>query len=531
VELTAASAAFVGIAAIVCVSACASNAELPSRRPSERDPDSAQTAAEVTASPSASEATAASASPGTVAASAPALPEGPRIWSTGYTSWIRQKPEVKEGAFLGYVRAGNSIRLKSKDKVRGVGCPGGFFLVEPRGYVCHDRTITDDPPATFRQAADATRGGPGPLPYRYGLSNGTPMYNRIPTAQEQERYEKFLGKPGTFTQLIKVLRSHEELAVSEVIPPRDEVPAFLKNGGSARTWPYDLVEQTIPLGSMVSFTKSFEAEGRTWLLAADHTLVPADRVRPFRPTKFRGLDLSKGEAKLPIAWMRVSAKPKYLHQGGAMTKTEASWPVRTHVELTGAVVEVDGKRWHETRDRSGSDPYFVAESDATVVEAETKVPIGVKEGQKWFFIRLTQGTLVAYEGTKPAFATLVSPGKGGVPVKGRDPVEDATTPLGTYSVTFKDRAATMSPETGKNRTFWISDVPHTLYFDPPFALHGAFWHERFGEYVSAGCVNLSPVDAEHLFGWSDPPVPAEWQGATGAGASENGPTSIVVIRR
>ena len=27
------------------------------------------------------------------------------------------------------------------------------------------------------------------------------------------------------------------------------------------------------------------------------------------------------------------------------------------------------------------------------------------------------------------------------------------------------------------------------------------------------------------------PVPAEWQGATGAGAPENGPTTAVVIRR
>jgi lipoprotein-anchoring transpeptidase ErfK/SrfK len=111
-------------------------------------------------------------------------------------------------------------------------------------------------------------------------------------------------------------------------------------------------------------------------------------------------------------------------------------------------------------------------------------------------------------------------------------VQDSTTPLGTYNITFKDKVSTMSPDKpGDKRTNWIADVPYTQYFDPPFALHAAFWHDRFGEPTSAGCVNVSPIDAEVLFKWSDPPVPEEWQGATGAGAPENGPMTAVVIRK
>ena len=147
-------------------------------------------------------------------------------------------------------------------------------------------------------------------------------------------------------------------------------------------------------------------------------------------------------------------------------------------------------------------------------------------------VSITQGTLVAYEGMTPVFATLMSPGAGGLPVKGRDNVKASTTPTGTYNVTFKDRATTMSPDKDpEKRTFWIADVPHTQYFNPPFALHAAFWHERFGEPTSAGCVNVSPQDAETLFGWSDPQVPPDWQGATGAGAPENGGTTAIVVRR
>jgi lipoprotein-anchoring transpeptidase ErfK/SrfK len=103
--------------------------------------------------------------------------------------------------------------------------------------------------------------------------------------------------------------------------------------------------------------------------------------------------------------------------------------------------------------------------------------------------------------------------------------------MGTFTITFKDRAATMSPMKSGDRSFWIADVPYTQYFDAPFALHAAFWHERFGEPTSAGCVNLAPIDAEELFNWTDPTVPDEWQGATAAGAPENGPSTEVVIRR
>ncbi|HTJ81146.1 MAG TPA: hypothetical protein VL400_05460, partial [Polyangiaceae bacterium] len=201
-----------------------------------------------------------------------------RIWSVGQMTWIRPRPEVKEGDYLGYVRTGSSVALRADEKVSGNGCGGGFYQVEPRGYVCDDRTVTDAPPERFRRAADATRGGAGPFPYRYAFSNGAPMYNRIPTAKEQERFERAYGPRGVFPKLPKGLRAHEELAIGDAIEATDEVPEFLREGGSAKEPPYDLVARTIPHGSMLSYTRAFSAEGRTWLLSADHTVVPADRV-------------------------------------------------------------------------------------------------------------------------------------------------------------------------------------------------------------------------------------------------------------
>ena len=153
---------------------------------------------------------------------------------------------------------------------------------------------------------------------------------------------------------------------------------------------------------------------------------------------------------------------------------------------------------------------WLAEGDATVIRRRDRLPWGVTDRDKWIIVSITSGTLVAYEGPRPVFATLVSPGAGGVPVKGQDPVKMSTTPLGVYRVTFKHAAADMSPEQGDNRSFWIADVPYTQYFNAPFALHVAYWHENFGELMSAGCVNVSPRDGRRLFYWTDHNLPRGW---------------------
>jgi len=38
------------------------------------------------------------------------------------------------------------------------------------------------------------------------------------------------------------------------------------------------------------------------------------------------------------------------------------------------------------------------------------------------------------------------------------------------------------------------------------AIHGAFWHNAFGEKRSHGCINVSPEDAKWIFRWTTPYV-------------------------
>jgi hypothetical protein len=453
----------------------------------------------------------------------------PLLTSRGYVTWVYARPTTHE-RFIGYIRNGSSVALRDAELARGDGCPGGFYAIEPRGYVCNDRTVTRTPSLRRVETTAAAARSPGAFPFQYAFSDGAPMYNRVPTPLEQERTERGFGPAGDARRSYVRASVYHDLAGLDPIAPVDAVPPFLAGGGMAAENRLGLVKETLPAGSIVSFTRAFAAEGRTWLFTADQALVPADRVRLFARSSFHGTSLGR-DVHLPIAWMRGSASPMYRRTpSDAFEKTGGSWPVRTYVRLAGPGLATG--RWIETLDRDADgEPLYLSDRDATVVRAASALPSGVKPDEKWILVSITQGTLVAYEGLTPVYATLISPGRGGVPVPGHDDVQGSTTPLGTHAITFKDRAVTMSPDRpGGPRTQYIADVPHVQYFKPPFALHAAVWHERFGEPASAGCINASPLDAEELFDWTEPRVPEGWQGATGAGAPSVKATRIVVVR-
>jgi lipoprotein-anchoring transpeptidase ErfK/SrfK len=174
---------------------------------------------------------------------------------------------------------------------------------------------------------------------------------------------------------------------------------------------------------------------------------------------------------------------------------------------------------------------FIDESDATVVEKSQERPAGVGPDDKWIQISITKGTLTAYEGDEPVFTTLISPGRGGLPrvanASDHELGKHHNTPLGVYRIQYKDRYSVMSPDP-EQKKFFISDVPYIQYFRGPYALHAAFWHEDFGDPKSGGCVNLSPLDAERIFAWTDPQLPPSWQGVRSGGSNGRGTTLQIV---
>ena len=450
----------------------------------------------------------------TSAGAAATTPAGdrPRIGSVKWRTWIWPTPKRSRNHIaLGAVRIGTTVALKSDQPVSG----DKWFAVEPYGYIFADDTTTRDFDAPYWKALSSLAPKPGPWPHHHGFSTGAPMYSRVPTPKEQASCELGLGPKRSFKPLGKWSESHEILVLTDpqdAIKPTGPIPSFIRGHEPIEGSPWNPRNpkvKIVPAGSGVAWARSFRAAGRLWLLTPDLLLVPADRVFPYARSSFLGIELKDGRA-LPLAWVRGErAKQLRLNDDGGFSETGQAWSNKTHVLLTGEERKHDGATYLRTREQGGA--LWVKRSRALgVVKPVTELKFGIKPNERWLQASITGGTMVAYVGLKPVWTTLWSGGKGGIPVRGNDPKKFATTELGIFPIQWKDQVATMSPDKGSPAVFWFPAVPHIQYVHAPLALHVAFWHDHFGQLMSAECLNVSGADGKWLFDFTLPKLPPGW---------------------
>lgn len=148
---------------------------------------------------------------------------------------------------------------------------------------------------------------------------------------------------------------------------------------------------------------------------------------------------------------------------------------------------VDGADWYQV----GLDQWVEGRQVGRVLPNSTP-PVGVTNN-RWIEVNLADQTLAVYDKGQLVFATLIASGRTGT-----------WTQPGLFKIYKKVEAETMHGSFTADRSdyYYLEDVPWTMYFDEARALHGTFWHNRFGFPQSRGCVNLSPGDAHWLFDWS-----------------------------
>ncbi|MCA9651627.1 MAG: L,D-transpeptidase [Myxococcales bacterium] len=134
---------------------------------------------------------------------------------------------------------------------------------------------------------------------------------------------------------------------------------------------------------------------------------------------------------------------------------------------------------------------------------------------QWLDVDVGEQVLVAYRGAVPQYATLISSGRG------------SPTPLGNYPIWAKVASMDMANQDYEDKPYMVQGVPWVLLFQGHNALHGAYWHDRFGNRKSHGCVNLAPVDARWAFEWAGPTLPMGW---TGYLPSDLGHSPVVHVR-
>jgi hypothetical protein len=479
-------------------------------------------------------ATAAHASAAASASSTPTPepPSGGRIYAKARFVWIHPSPAAGR-SWIGYLTVGGSAPLRggSVDTAKvgggaGRGCTT-WYAVEPRGFVCAgDNATVDASDPVYRALAEDRADVTSPWPYHYGESIGAARYTAIPSPEKQRSTEWDLEKH------LEHVKRAREASGDAAIAAIDKALVGVELGPTGTPAP-ELVEvgpfirearAFVAPGSTIAYSRAFDSGDRAFVLTSDHAVVPRDRLRPYPRSSFHGVELGDDVA-LPIAFARKKARPTYRREGDSMIATPDALPRLGFLALSGEKTTLEGKTFLATK----TPGLYVREDEVTVASRAAKTPLHGPPGdtpRTWVDIDVRGGTLVAYEEDRPVFATLISPGRGGVPVPGVDPLKTASTPTGTFRVDGKFRTATMVSSTDDDIVH--AEVQYVQNFHGPHALHGAYWHDAWGEPKSGGCVNLSPIDSKRMFDWTYPRVPEGWHGLRAI--KDFGPSTIVVVR-
>jgi hypothetical protein len=466
---------------------------------------------------------------------------------------VYAEPKSEKEAKLGYAQSGARLAVKGKPKP-GEHCPSGWAELVDGGFVCTGLGTLDDkdPRARFTLRIPDVD---GLLPYTYARNtkNGTPLYRTVPTREQMRRYEPYLA---TQTQpSAKDTRSSKD-PVASASPSPNAAPSASNSGAAPapssptaapsttgappvasalppgneedentpwwqrqnaedklhemkladlRTDADDVLAQRMVKGFYVAVDRTFRWNGRTWYKTTKQMVVPADRFGVAGPSNFRGVDLG-GDWQLPIAWVvgGLESAPTYdieseRKRARAVGKSAHFEPI----QLTDASMEIGGVAYLGLKDGK-----WIKRSQVRITIPGT-APESIQPNEPWIDVNLSQQTLVAFRGTQPVYATLLSSGKFS---KVKD--KDHSTPIGAWRIREKHITTTMDGDgtAAGDLPYSIEDVPYVMYFYRSYAVHGAFWHRNYGVQMSHGCVNLSPLDAKHLFYLADPELPAGWHG-------------------
>ncbi len=419
--------------------------------------------------------------------------------SIGRETWIYSEPRISARR-IGYLRFGAVVGRASLPAGRD-DCPQGWYRVSPDGYACNNgRTATLDLDnqlvAIARQRPDRLSG----LPYVYGVprSVAPPLYARFPSREEQQSVESANANP-------KLGRDWQQFS-------RSPLPNWLRKTANIFGFPREksaLLLGTTVARSAFSLLGLFEEDGRAFGLTADLALVPLGTLKPVQASRFHGVALGEHQG-LPVVFSMRGAAGIYAgdpSQGKLTLQRQAAY--REGFSTTGRQVTALGSRWVELQ--SGE---WMRDERLVHVQAPEHWPSWAVADRTWIDVAIGTQTLVAYEGTKPLYVTLVSTGAAGL----EDPHKTTATKRGTFQIHAKHVTATMDGN-DPGHEFDLRDVPWVQYFTEGYALHAAYWHDDFGHPRSHGCVNLSPLDARWLFHFTSPAVPQAWHGALAQGQS------------
>jgi lipoprotein-anchoring transpeptidase ErfK/SrfK len=443
------------------------------------------------------------------------------------------------GAYrLGYIRHGSHVAF-FPTPLPNEQCPEGWYELLEGGFVC-GKYASPDPRAPSVKFAANPPNLAGPTPYKYGYAvvDNTPVYRRVLSVHDRQKYEPELLPPppdaGATADAGAGVISDETDTSDEPAPDRDKhTVREPKDAGLVKLGDLKgrgVLVRRMMKGFYVALDRAFNAAHARWWRTSEGFAIPYEKIalQSWTPD-FHGSWVKVAMAVTPdgggadgggdgdaggdenrgvapagngtAALVNSGYAARFvLNDKGKMAFTTPI-PKWTAVELAEEPKTIDGVVFHYTT--SG---FWVRHADLMIATPEP--PSDLAEDEKWIDVDLGRQFLVAFEGAHPVYATRVSSGRR----YPWDPTHDHPTPTGTYRIYEKHVSTTMDGDVASDGPYSIEDVPWVMYFLGSYALHGAFWHNLFGSTRSHGCINLSPLDARELFFWVEPTLPKGWHG-------------------
>lgn len=366
-------------------------------------------------------------------------PNGPKLVATAMETYVHRRPSHGSQR-LGYLRAG-AVVARAAEAAGTDGCSGGWYRIAPRGYVCAGKGAALDAATPMAEAAV-----PGPrrgeaYPYRYVISRSPSphLYVRLPSLEDQRRVE---GRPIAGPAISPWARAEMKwLGAADPITPflaagRDLPKPF----GAEERVRFPVHRGHAKAKSAFGLMATFDWTGRRFGLTTEMDLIPLDRTRIARPSRMHGVA------------MDAAGPPAFVMHGGAKTYERVAKgkfrPVGPAEYRSGWVLtgQGDGVTIEEAQRGYVPSGYLETTSGAWLPAQGLRVgALGTdswgfaKKGKKWIDVSIDRQILVAYEGQRPVYATLVSTGRGGT----GDPKETSATIQGVFFIQSKHVATTM----------------------------------------------------------------------------------------
>lgn len=227
-------------------------------------------------------------------------------------------------------------------------------------------------------------------------------------------------------------------------------------------------------------------------LGYTYTARPGDIAGWITPTPKAG-----GGVKLVVDPAKIQS---YI---STISKRISSSPVDTKVlidETTGQQIVLqqgrDGTELADQQQLADAIANSIAKGEDSTQQMNIKVAahktVNMSAYEKWIEVDLSEQRTTAYERATPVNSFIIASGTAGY-----------ETVKGEFEIWLRVRSQTMQGGSRADGDYYsIPNVEWVSYFYQDYALHGAWWREKFGAPASHGCVNMRNEDAKWVYEWA-----------------------------